>query len=123
MDRFGIDVLATTDDPARRPAATTAPCATTRASPRASCPTFRPDRYLEPGRTGFADLMTDLARASSGIDTGAYAGYLAALEERRRFFKAHGAVSSDHSHADVVTLSLDETEAARIYDAALRGEP
>jgi glucuronate isomerase len=30
-------------------------------------------------------------------------------------------VSSDHSHADVVTLSLDDHEAARIYDAALRG--
>jgi glucuronate isomerase len=119
MDRFGIDVLATTDDPVddlhhHR---------TLRDDPTFAArvlPTFRPDRYLEPGAAGFADLMTDLARAS-GIDTGSYAGYIAALEERRRFFKANGAVSSDHSHADVVTLSLDESEAARIYDAALRG--
>jgi glucuronate isomerase len=119
MDRFGIEVLATTDDPVddlhdHR---------TLRDDPAFAprvVPTFRPDRYLEPGRADFRDLMTDLARASS-IDTGSYAGYLAALEDRRRFFKANGAVSSDHSHADVVTLSLDAKEAARIYDAALRG--
>ncbi|GAA3702892.1 glucuronate isomerase [Terrabacter ginsenosidimutans] len=119
MDRFGIEVLATTDDPVddlhhHRTLREDAGFA-----PRV-VPTFRPDRYLEPSRADFADLMTDLARASS-IDTGSYQGYLAALEDRRRFFKANGAVSSDHSHADVVTLSLDEKEAARIYDAALRG--
>ncbi|NUQ32354.1 MAG: glucuronate isomerase [Dermatophilaceae bacterium] len=119
MDRFGIEVLATTDDPtddlhhhrALRDDATFAPRVV---------PTFRPDHYLEPGGAGFADLMTDLAR-TSGIDTGSYAGYVAALEERRRFFKANGAVSSDHSHADVEALVLDEADASRIYDAALRG--
>jgi glucuronate isomerase len=118
MQRFGIDILATTDDPVddlhhHR---------TLRDDgfPARVVPTFRPDRYLEPARADFADLMTDLSRAS-GTDTGTYRGYLAALEERRRFFKANGAVSSDHSHADVVTLTLDEAEAARIYDAALRG--
>ncbi|WP_141844830.1 glucuronate isomerase [Humibacillus xanthopallidus] len=118
MERFGIDILATTDDPVddlhhHR---------TLRDDGfrRRVVPTFRPDRYLEPARADFADLMTDLSRAS-GVDTGTYRGYLAALEERRRFFKANGAVSSDHSHADVVTLTLDENEAARIYDAALRG--
>ncbi|WP_141819567.1 glucuronate isomerase [Humibacillus xanthopallidus] len=118
MARFGIDVLATTDDPVDdlRHHGTLRDDGF---GPRV-VPTFRPDRYLEPGRADFADLMTDLARVS-GIDTGSYAGYIAALEERRRFFKANGAVSSDHSHADVVTLTLDDAEAARIYDAALRG--
>jgi len=117
MERFGIDVLATTDDPVddlhhhRR--------LRDEFRPRV-VPTFRPDRYLEPGRADFVDLMTDLARVS-GIDTGTYRGYVDALEERRRFFKANGAVSSDHSHADVVTLTLDDAEAARIYDSALRG--
>ncbi|MDC5699235.1 glucuronate isomerase [Intrasporangium calvum] len=120
LDRFDIAVLATTDDPAddlRHHAALREDPAFT----RRVIPTFRPDRYLEPARADFAELATALGRAA-GIDTGSYAGYLAALEERRRTFKALGAVSSDHSHADVVTLSLDEAEAARIYAAALRGE-
>ena len=119
MDRFGIEVLATTDDPVDDLHDHRILRDDPGFGPRV-VPTFRPDRYLEPGRADFRDLMTDLARASS-VDTGSYAGYLAALEDRRRFFKANGAVSSDHSHADVVTLSLDPKEAARIYDAALRG--
>jgi glucuronate isomerase len=58
----------------------------------------------------------------SEIETGSYDGYLAALADRRRYFKEHGAVSSDHSHAEVVTLTLEKAEAARIYAAALAGE-
>ena len=46
----------------------------------------------------------------------------AALEERRRHFIAHGAVSADHSHIDVRTDPLEPAEAARIYRAALAGE-
>jgi glucuronate isomerase len=119
MDRFGIDVLATTDDPADDLRHHRTLREDTGFAPKVA-PTFRPDRYLEPGRDDFADLMAALGRASD-IDTGTYAGYIAALEDRRRFFKANGAVSSDHSHADVVTLVLDDTEAARIYDTALQG--
>ncbi len=104
MGRFGIEVLATTDDPADDLRHHRALHADPSFTPRVA-PTFRPDRYLEPGRPGFAELMERLAVAS-GIDTGSYRGYVAALEERRRFFKANGAVSSDHSHADVVTLTL-----------------
>ena len=44
-----------------------------------------------------------------------------ALEERRRYFIAHGATSADHSHADVRTDPLEPAEAARIYRAALAG--
>ena len=119
MRRFGIEVLATTDDPADDLHHHQVLRDDDTFGPRV-LPTFRPDRYLEPAGAGFGDLVTDLARVT-GIDTGTYAGYVAALEERRRYFKANGAVSSDHSHADVVTLTLDEADAARIYDAALRG--
>ena len=119
MDRFGIEVLATTDDPVDDLRHHRVLRDDPGFAPRVA-PTFRPDRYLEPGRPDFADLVADLGRASD-IDTSTYAGYIAALEDRRRFFKANGVVSSDHSHADVVTLVLDDAEAARIYDAALRG--
>jgi glucuronate isomerase len=117
---FGIEVLATTDDPCDDLAHHAALAADTGFDGRV-VPTFRPDRYLEPGRPGFAPLMGRLAEAS-GEETADFPGYLRALAQRRGHFKEHGAVSADHSHADVVTLELAPSEAARIYAAALRGE-
>ncbi|WP_211254722.1 glucuronate isomerase [Knoellia aerolata] len=119
-ERFGISVLATTDDPTdsleHHRALAEDPGFATRVAP-----TFRPDRYLEPARADFAELVAALGRAAD-VDTSTYAGYLAALEDRRRFFKAHGGVSTDHSHVDVVTLTLDPAEAQRIYAKALTGK-
>ena len=117
---FGIEVLATTDDPCDD-LAHHAALANDDSFDGRVVPTFRPDRYLEPGRPGFPALMDRLAEVS-GEDTGDFRGYLRALAQRRRHFKEHGAVSADHSHADVVTLELAPSEAARIYTAALRGE-
>ncbi|USQ80590.1 glucuronate isomerase [Ornithinimicrobium faecis] len=119
MDRFGISVLATTDDPCDDLSHHAALAADDSFGPRVM-PTFRPDKYLEPGRSDFADLVARLGEVS-GEDTASYAGYVRALENRRRYFVEHGAVSSDHSHADVVTLTLEESEASRIYTAALAG--
>jgi glucuronate isomerase len=45
-----------------------------------------------------------------------------ALEARRRYFVAHGAVSADHSHVDVRTDPLEPAEAAGIFRAALASE-
>ncbi|WP_035918116.1 glucuronate isomerase [Knoellia sinensis] len=119
-ERFNISVLATTDDPVdslehHRTLAADSSFATRVA------PTFRPDRYLEPVRPDFAELAKSLG-AAADIDTTTYAGYIAALENRRRFFKDNGGVSTDHSHLDVVTLTLEPAEASRIYAAALAGE-
>ena len=83
-------------------------------------PTFRPDRLLEAGRAGWPGAIAELAEAS-GIDTGDYAGYIAALEQRRRFFITHGATAADHGHADARTDPLDLADASRIYRAALAG--
>ncbi|MBM2614328.1 glucuronate isomerase [Actinoplanes sp. LDG1-06] len=115
LSRFGIDFLATTDDPADDLAAHKAlrddPAVTTRIAP-----TFRPDRYLELGRPGWPELIKELPG-----DVGSYAGYIAALEERRRYFIAQGAVSADHGHFDAGTRPLDLSEAERIYRSALDG--
>lgn len=118
-ERFGIEVLAVTCDPCDELSA----IAALRDDPSWSgrvIPTFRPDRYLEPG-PGWADLMGRLAESAS-VDTGSYEGYVTALEERRRTFVQHGATSADHSHPDVGTAALGTAEAARIYRSALRGE-
>ncbi|GMA33386.1 glucuronate isomerase [Litorihabitans aurantiacus] len=120
FDRFGISVLATTDDPLDDLAPHRALAADPTFTGRV-LPTFRPDRFLELARPDWSDLVGQLARVSD-VDTGDYAGYLAAIEERRRYFKEHGAVSSDHSHADAGTQPLEHADAERIYAAALRGE-
>ncbi|GGV29478.1 uronate isomerase [Actinomadura cremea] len=117
--RFGIEVLATTDDPCDDLAAhrVLADDPTWRAR---VVPTFRPDRYLEPGRDGWAKAVMRLGEAAD-TDTSGYAGYVRALEARRRYFAEHGATSADHSHADVRTDPLAFWDADRIYRAALAG--
>jgi glucuronate isomerase len=119
-DRFGISVLATTDDPASDLSAHAA----LRDDPTwhgRVIPTFRPDRYLEPAEPGWSAALARLGQAS-GVDVSHYSGYLAALEARRRYFIAHGAVSADHSHADARTDPLEPGHAERIYRAARAGE-
>jgi len=120
FERFGISVLATTDDPCDDLAAHAALAADPAWRGRV-VPTFRPDRYLEPAADGWAEAVARLG-ATADVDTGDYAGYLEALERRRRHFVAHGAVSADHSHDDARTDPLPPAGAARIYRAALAGD-
>ena len=117
---FGIDVLATTDDPCDD-LAHHAELRDDDAFDGRVVPTFRPDRYLEPGGPDFPRLMDDLA-AASGEDTGEFVGYVTALAARRRHFIEHGAVSADHSHADVVTIELSDDETHRLYRTARAGD-
>jgi glucuronate isomerase len=119
-DRFRIQVLATTDDPCDDLSAHAALAADATWSGRV-IPTFRPDRYLEPGQPGWRDAVNRLAEVAD-LDTGDYAGFVRALEARRRYFVAHGAISADHSHVDVRTDPLEPAEADRIYRAALATE-
>jgi glucuronate isomerase len=120
LRRFGIEVLATTDDPADDLEAH----ARLGADPEVTTqvrPTFRPDRYLEPARPGWTDAVKRLGTAAD-TDIADYVGYVTALERRRRFFIERGAVSADHSHADAVAAPLGQAEAERIYRAALTGQ-
>jgi glucuronate isomerase len=79
--RFRITVLATTDDPCSDLAAHAALNADP-AWPGRVIPTFRPDRYLEPAQPGWPAAVARLGEAAKA-DTGDYAGYVRALEERR----------------------------------------
>jgi glucuronate isomerase len=119
LRKFGISVLATTDDPCDDLAAHARLRADAGVATRV-VPTFRPDRYLEPGRADWPQLV-DALGVAAGTDVGDYDGFIAALEQRRRHFVEHGAVSADHSHADLVTLTLEPSEAGRIYAAARGG--
>lgn len=119
MDAFDIVVLATTDDPCD----TLEHHALLRDDPgwtRRVVPTFRPDKYLEPGRPDW-NALTDRLGEVSGVDVGTYAGWVEAMASRRQYFKDHGAVSSDHSHADLRTDVLPDGEANLGYAAARAG--
>lgn len=118
--RFGIEVLATTDDPCDDLAAHRALAADPAWTARV-VPTFRPDRYLEPARADWTESVERLGKTAD-VDTSHYAGYIEALEARRRTFVEHGATSADHSHEDVRTDPLPRHEAERIYRAALTGD-
>lgn len=119
-ERFGIRVLATTDDPCDDLSAHRALAADPTWHGRV-VPTFRPDRYLEAGRPTWRKDVARLGE-TAGVDTGDYAGYLRALEGRRRHFVDHGATAADHGHLDAGTEPLEDHEAARCYRAALAGE-
>jgi len=119
-ERFGISVLSATTDPCDDLSVYAALAADPTWMGR-FIPTFRPDRLLEPDRPDWAAAVAELAEAA-GIDTSDYAGYLRALEQRRRHFIDHGATSADHGHADARTDPLAPDDAERIYRAAVAGE-
>ena len=119
FERFGIEVLATTDDPCDDLSAH-AELAADSGFPGRVIPTFRPDRYLESAAPGWTEAVARLGEVS-GVDTGSYAGWVEAMERRRAHFRAHGATSADHSHEDVGTEPLPAAEVERAYRAALAG--
>ena len=120
LERFGIDFLATTDDPADDLSTHAAIAADAGITTRIA-PTFRPDRYLEAGRADWPDLVKKLGEAAD-VDVSTYGGFLEALRLRRRHFIDHGAVSADHSHADAYAEPLGGREPEGIFGRALAGQ-
>ena len=121
LDTFNIAVIATTDDPCDDLAIhdELASDADFAARHRVA-PTFRPDRYLEPARADWNELVDRLGEVA-GCDVDTLAGFTEAMQTRRAYFKAHGAFSTDHSHRDLITLTLDDAEAESLYADARAG--
>jgi glucuronate isomerase len=111
-DRFGIEVLATTegalDDLAHHRA--------TRASGWSGrvVTTYRPDAVIDPDFEGF-DAALDRLGEITGADTGTWAGYLQAHRVRRAVFRQHGATATDHGLASADTANLPAAEAAALF--------
>ncbi|PAP75400.1 glucuronate isomerase [Rubrivirga marina] len=119
FDRFNIDVLTTTDG-----------AADTLEHHRAIresewdgrvLPCFRPDAVFRIAAPEWAAEMVRLGDAA-GVEVTDYAGFIRVLEERRAFFKSMGATSTDHAVVDPLTHRLDDAEADRLLQRALRGE-
>ena len=81
---------------------------------------YRPDPVLDPDFEGFSDNLRQLAEIT-GEDTSHYAGYLAALRNRRAFFKQMGATSTDHGHPTATTANLGRAEAEALFSRVSAG--
>lgn len=118
FDRFRIDVLATTDDPlddlAGHASLTADPSFRGRV-----LPTFRPDAYIDPETTGFTERVARLLMTTAHATT--FAGYLAALADRREYFIERGAVSADHGVLEPFTADLEAGYADRLFQGAMAG--
>ena len=118
FDRFGIEVLATTegalDDLAWhrqiRDSDWTGNVITT----------YRPDAVVDPEFEGFAENVMALG-ALTGEDVTTFEGYLNAHRTRRAFFKDHGATATDHGHPTARTEDLPKADAEGLYQKALAG--
>jgi glucuronate isomerase len=117
--RFGIEVLATTDDPADDLEAHARLAADPSFRGRV-LPTFRADRYMHPDEPGWADRLERLA-ARADVDTRSHAGLLQALRARRRAFAEAGGTATDTGVRDAGSEPLAPAEAERIHRAALAG--
>jgi glucuronate isomerase len=116
---FGVEVLATTDDPAD----TLEHHVTLAALPELPTrviPTFRADAYMSPARRDWPERLEQLS-VVSGIDCSTYRGLLAAIRVRREYFKQHGATATDAGVEDAWAIPLSDEEAERIHELGLAG--
>jgi len=116
FDRFGIEVIATTESPLD----TLEHHAVIRAANASGewggrvITAYRPDPVVDPEFEGFRDNLKRFSDLS-GEDAFSYAGYLAAHRNRRAFFAEMGATSTDHGHPTAATADLSETEAEALF--------
>ncbi|CTP89333.1 Uronate isomerase [Xanthomonas translucens pv. arrhenatheri LMG 727] len=112
FDRFGIEVIATTEsplDPLQHHA-------TIRASGWGGrvITAYRPDAVIDPEHEQFPDALRRFGELT-GEDVYAWDGYLRAHRQRRAFFAQMGATSTDHGHPSAATADLSAAAAARLF--------
>jgi glucuronate isomerase len=118
FERFGIEVLATTEGALD----TLDDHRTIRASGWGGrvIPTFRPDRALDPEHPEFRRELEALGELTSE-DTLSYRGYIDALEQRRDAFKQMGATATDHGHPTAATAELSGARAEALFHSVVHG--
>jgi glucuronate isomerase len=112
FDRFNIEVLATTEgaldplDHHRRLQADWSGRVIT---------TFRPDDVVDPDRPEWRNNLEQLS-ALARQDVSTWDGYLAALADRRAFFRRYGATATDHGHPTARTADLSKADCQALLD-------
>jgi glucuronate isomerase len=84
-------------------------------------PAFRPDAVTDIGQPNWRYEINKLSDAS-GIDIGSFKSFIAAMENRRSFFKAMGATATDQGVLSPYTHLLSEEQAEKIFQNALAGK-
>ena len=82
---------------------------------------FRPDPVIDPEFEGFSENVQKLGEMT-GEDTSNFKGYLAALTNRREYFKRYGATSTDHGHPSAFTADLSTSEKEALYLRMISGD-
>lgn len=117
FERFGIEVLATTDDPL----ADLSPHARLRDDTTFHgrvIPTFRPDAYTDARRQDFPVQIERLLATTGGVG---FRGYRDALRTHRQRFIEHRATSVDISTLSPMTAAVEPADAEALFDRVRRG--
>lgn len=118
FERFNIEVLATTESPLD-PLVHHAKLHASGWMGRVIT-AYRPDAVVDPEFDGFRVNVAKFGEIT-GEDTTSWFGYLAAHRNRRAYFVAMGATSTDHGHPTARTCDLSPTDCQRLLDRALAG--
>ena len=122
MERFRIEKIATTESPLDTLPHHAKMKAEGWSGPGGRVVTaYRPDPVVDPEFTGFRDNVARFGELA-GEDTTTWLGYLRAHRNRRAFFKAMGATSTDHGHPTALTCDLSPNDASALYQKALAGK-
>jgi len=119
FERFNIEVIATTESPldpldhhkAIRESGWKGKVVTA----------YRPDPVIDPETIGFVENLARFGEMA-GEDISTWAGYLRAHENRRAFFRAAGATSTDHGHPSAFTCDLPRAECEALYAKVCSGQ-
>jgi glucuronate isomerase len=119
FDRFGIEVLATTESPVD----TLDHHAMIRASGWSGrvITTYRPDPVIDAEHEQFAAALRRFGEIT-GEDVYGWHGYLAAHRRRRAEFAAMGATATDHGHPSAATADLSPAACAQLFARIVAGQ-
>jgi glucuronate isomerase len=118
FERFGIELLATTEGPHED--------LVHHAAIRASgwggrvVTTYRPDAVIDPEHEDFEAALARFAELT-GEHVHSWSGYLAAHKKRRADFRAAGATATDHGHPTARTANLPDGEKEALFGRIVGG--
>ena len=120
LDAFRVEVVCTTDDPADGLDAHRTIAASGLATK--VYPAFRPDALLRTADPSAFNAYVDRLGQAADTDVATYAGLMAAVEQRHRFFHAMGCRLSDHGLNTPFDTFGTEAETAAVYDKLRAGK-